>query len=680
MGTTAPQKLQIVYNSVTFGTGNEDIYRILDGTFEYSAQLLTGTLSFNVVLFATSYAELITRTGALKDALRDRRKRCQININGSAWYDFNPSANINKNLHARCTQVKSALFTGRSQEYRIEIDIDLPPPSATNGRIEKSVQLHYKPNRERILTMTNMYRSTSGATAYANFQADESYWTSVQTFFASGVTWKLMSEDINSDDAINNIEFEVTRVYEELIEKVKIMYGDLTMGPSGTYRIIDGWSFNRVRATKGAVTFKVRVYAADEGAMATVCTALEEGMVEKRKVLKLYYGATLQRNFTANNIYVDALGQSTGEEGEWFGATTRDYRVSVEVDLPPKNADGITEKLVRLSYGPQRRIRIEIAAQYNSVEGTGAKALMTASWNTYCSGILTTLGESGEYNIIDEGYELIPAIDNQVEVRRTYEQILLSETSSVFNDGDIIGMTVNVEIGKNFPGDRFPSSSSGASGDVTGQSQVPGSGGSSSIGVPKRLIDIRTTANMSILKTADIMTTYTNKLRDYLVSYTKTISGVSLIALVREAPAPGPTESSLSITLEFKGAINGTGQIIRSEMETSIQLNDGKIIVGAWDGTKFGKYEVDTKAIRERTIVETIETVNGGQEPPIHEPSARGTGARWVRKGIGVRHSYLTLGNPDNGAENFDITTLVTSTTQEYIEDPKATVTTLAGK
>jgi len=674
MGTTAAQKLKIIYNSITFGTGNEDTYRIKDGTFEYTASEFIGTVSFNVVVFATSYSDLVTKTTALENTLRERRKGLAITIDSNAWYTFAAGGTINKDQKASFTQLNNELHTGRSQEYQINIEVDLPPVGRTNGRTEGTVNLHYKPNRERILTITAQYNATSGTSAYSHFGADTAYWVAVQDFFNSGDTWKLISEDVNSPDPVNDTHFEVTRVYEDLIEKIKIEYDTFTMGPTGAYRIIDGWSFNRVRVLEGTVSFRVRVYGADAAALTITCSALEEAMAERRKALKITYDGSLQRDFTTSTTFVDQVGQSTSEQGEWFGSLTRDYSVTVVVDLPPLNSDGITEKAVSLSYSPSRRVRIEIAAQYNATSASSAKTLMDANFDTYCASVFTSFGETlSSFNIIDESHSSVPVIDNQIEIRRVYEEVLFSETSSALNDTDIIGMTISLEIGKNYPGDFQESAPTAGS----GTSVVPGA---SVAGAVKRLIDIRLTASMAILESVDIMTKYNSSLRDYLIDYAKTASGVAIIALVREAPTPSEAESTLAISMEFKGAIDGAGQVISSKLETEISLDDGKLLVGAWDATKFGKYEVDVKAIRERTITTETETVAGDREPPIHEPKARTTGARWVRKGISDRHSYITLGNPDNGNENFDIATLIETTKQEWITDPVATVITLAGR
>lgn len=670
MGTTAPQPLKIIYGSLTIGNSNEEIYRVKDGTFEFEAHRLQGTFRFNVLVWGTSESVLVTRCVAFESQFRDRRNSLTISTNSTTHHTYSTSNKTGKNSAATCTQLGGdratmGMFSGVTREYFVSIDIDLPPPSGTNGRTEISSKLVYKANRERIMTIVAQYNSTSGGTALENYQADSAYYTSVLTTWSDGaVEWKLTHEEWDSPDSNLSVQMTVTRVYEELIRKIRIDYGSLTLGTADPYRILDGWQFKRVRAAYGMVSFNVRVYAATSSELKTNCSAIEEGFAERRKVLKLYYDGVVHNEFLAANIYLDSTADSTSQEGEWFGLTTRDYRVSVSIDLPPKNTDGITEEDVQVNFTASRQMQVTITARYNAISGTGASSLYASNFDTYCSGVLTAVGSGLSFNLVSEKYNTLPVINTQISISRTYEEILFDENDGLRDDLAIRGLEVTVKIGTDNPGDYVITGSSGST--------------SSSGGTQKRLLTVTVTASCPVEKATDIYDIYSDKLRNYLIAYAKEKSGAVLIAVTSERPGYNPTKNTLEFTIEMQAATIGSGQIIQSTKKISQQNNEGKKIVRAWDGTKYGAFEIDTKAKRIRTVTETRRVIEGNEEVPMPDPLGVGSGPRWVKLDINFENDVKTIGTLFVGGESFKIIDVTDINVYEWVTDP-VTATTSPG-
>lgn len=659
MGTTCPQPLKIVYNSVTIGNTNEDIYRVKDGTFEFKAERLQGNFSFNVIVFGTSISNLHIRCSALEVAFRDRRKSLTISLDGNTQHSFSSLSATGKNSSSTCTQLggdkaEKGLWSGYTREYTVSIDIDLPPPTGPNGRTEIRSHLRYRANRERIMTIVAQYNSTSGNSALENYQDDDQYYEDTLEYWSDNQTeWKLIKEEWESPDSAYDVQMTVTREYEELIRKIKIEYGTLSLGTDDPYRVIDGWAFNRVRTDKGTITFSVRVYAIDASALKTACNALEEGFAERRKTIKLYYDGVLQNDFTVSNIYVDSLAHSTSKEGEFFGATSRDYSVHVEVDLPPKNADGITEEDVRVTFTASRRMQVVISAKYNAILGTSAKALYTANFDTYCSGVLSVVGAGLSFNLIDEKYETLPVIDNKIHITRTYEEILFSETESTLNDAAIRGLKIDVTIGKNSPGDYISTSAN-----------IPQSEINTNIS-PKRLTIVRINASCPVEKATDIYDTYDTKLKEYLINYGKQKAGATYVAVVDSQPVFDPSDNTIRISLELHCAVDGFGQVIMTSQTINQSNDDGRLIVPVWDGTKYGAFVIETKGKKIRTVTEKIVKV-GISINLDRSPLTNKTG--WIRKSIQDNFKSYTIG--DRNLESFNVVEHETISIWEWVESP----------
>lgn len=702
MGTTATQPLKIVYGSLTIGKTNEDIYRIKDGTFEFKAERLIGNISFGVLVWGTTEATLISRCVAFESEFRDRRRSITVSTNSTTHHSYSTANKTGKNSSASCTQLNGSdclpgMFSGLTREYHVSISVDLPPPSGTNGRTETNTHLRYKSNRERIMTIAAQYNSTSAKTALANYQADGTYYTDVLTYWSDGSTeWKLLNENWDSPDALYDVQMTVTREYEEIIRKIRIDYGSLTLGTADPYRILNGWEYHRVRANRGKISFSVRVYAADASSMKTVTDALEEGFAERRKPLKLYYNGVEQKSFLAtSNIHMDSIGESTSQEGEWFGLITRDYRVSVEVDMPPKNADGITEEDVKVDFSASERLTVTITARYNSISGSSASSLYVSNFDTYCAGVLSAVGSGLSFNKISENYNTLPVVNVQISITRVYQEILFSENDGVLDDPAIRGLKVSLKIGKNFPGDFLPS---GGGGGGSG-AQSPGGGsvstgatgsGSSSGGQsvqsahpsslsPRRLLDLVITASCPVQKATDIYTTYETKLRSYLIEYARIKSGSAIVAVIQESPSFDPSDNTINFTIEMKGAIQGSGQVVSSTQQVNQTNDEGKLIIDVWDGTPYGAFEFASKAKKIRTITETSVTIGNNPTPAFRDIQANTSGARWVKLSAADNYSTQVIGNILNGNENFNLVEHTVISVWRWVTSPSVSVSVTTG-
>ena len=180
--------------------GASDIY-LLHGPSVVDKSFATFRLVFDVIVKATSYANLKTRSETLEAAFRARMTHGQtliVNTSGDTWtYThgtdlFNAHATIAKSGNPETDR-------GHSRAYTIAIDGELPADDESGLR-DVAVQVDYEAGRQRIVTMQGVYTALSGTAAAAQYQADfDAEATVFLNLVDSGATWEQVDEGYSLD-------------------------------------------------------------------------------------------------------------------------------------------------------------------------------------------------------------------------------------------------------------------------------------------------------------------------------------------------------------------------------------------------------------------------------------------------------------------------------------------------
>ncbi len=670
----SPQDLSVSYGGFTIADADSASYILneLDYSIDYSR--LEAVIRFKVIVKGTTFALVHSRSVTLEDAFRERRNTLTISAGGDTYRTFSSS---NKEIISNITLIDDDVFTSKTRRYAVTIVAGISPSEA-DGRTEIRVTLSVPSNFIRVLTIVTQYDSDGTDSATDNYDADiETYVTSVQTACDAAAVWRLINEDLTYDDKILDNRLTSTRVYRERIKKAEVDYGGFVVGGSSTtYDIINGWNI-RVGRLEANVTFTVRVSSATIAALHTACTDLEDAFRTKRQTLDLKYDSSTYRSFIASVINVDSIGEATMLDNDFFGTPgatagpperlgTRDYSISITVDVPPEAEPlGRTEEIVRVSEDSSGILTVDISAQYNSIAATGAKALLDADFATYAETVRTFFGVTTWEVIRTPRKDVIPIIDNKINITATYRELNFDQaTGGVRDDPDLTDFQISISIDRNFPGD-YVRDQVDFGGSIVFDENNPGGL------TPERLVDISVTFSTAVVKTVtDLVAKFNDDIRPYLIEIIKDRADTPNLSIHRIDPNYDQVNNRISGVINAEGA-EAEGQLISASIRGTVANNFGKLIVGAHDGTAFGKFEIQAKATRRRTITETTvflddaTVVNKVRNPP------NVVGSGWITISVTETVEPRTLGNirvDDEETMNIIETTNVEE--QEWITSP----------
>lgn len=445
-----------------------------------------------------------------------------------------------------------------------------------------------------------------------------------------------------------------------------VIYGSVTIG-TGTeddYQLLNGWTVTGSRLS-GFVSFDVVVFGTDEDDLDTKCETLKEEFRKRRTRLQLKIGSSTHKDFNnTGNIHQDSQAQFQEIDDEWWTRLSRHYRLIVAVDYPPPESNGRTEQSVVLSHDDSQIKSLTISAQYNATSSGTAKNRYEADFDGYCTSVLNVFGTGLTFE--KRGPDQITGdflLNNELQITRVYREIIVGQAStSLTDDSDFVGFQYNVILGKQRPGD-FIGSGLPAFGDT---------------GEVKRLINIQVTCSTNVDKTSstDLTGLYTDKIRPFLLEKAKTISGCQTIALIEEDPQFNETNNLISVSMRISGAIEGINQVIAFSVQTIIQDDYGRLIIGAWDGNPYSYYVIQGKAKKNRVVTETKQEVGGGRD--LYGVVGRGSmpdkgkDSGWITLFKDTSESPTVIGFAENGdAESMPITQTTVRTAQQYIEKPQ---------
>ena len=442
-------------------------------------------------------------------------------------------------------------------------------------------------------------------------------------------------------------------------EDLKITYGGFAAGTGteDTYTIIDNAYSIRYSRLTATVSFQVLVKGSSDTVTTSNVNALINAYRERRKQLTIVIkGSTVADFDPSGNINKDALPTIDELFDDHYTLTSRGFAVEVPLDMPPREANGRTEETVSLSEDSSRIQTVTVTVSYNSTTSGTALALMNADFDTYADSIRSFFSITTWELVEKPDVSTIPIINNQITVRAVYRELVFNQSSSGRDDADLVGFQLNIQVGKNFPGDFVPT-------------QLPLGENSRK---PKRLLDIGITVSTNVVKTVtDLVGKWENSIRLYAIQEAANRAGVQSYAVSSSTPSYDEVNRTINATLSMQGAVEGNGQVISSTLTNNINNDHGKLIIGAHDRTDFGKFEIQVKARRLRTIVENIVTIKGSTFLPAREPEKVGRGPRWVTINFDETVDPKTIGDSSRAGEFLETVEITRRKTQEWITDPR---------
>ena len=208
--------LSFQYGSLVIGAGQADDNYHLTGKHRFAQDYQTASLTFEVVVSASTPAAFLTSEAALKAAYRLPDQALTVELGGTARHAFDPADNSGFNVRANTRIVPGPESTDRSARYECSVTVELPANlTGRAGRRSSSVNVSASPSGIRSATIQGVYTALANNAARAQFaQEVDTYANGVLS--GLGGTWELVgTPSAEGDDQDKVIRF--SRVYQELL-------------------------------------------------------------------------------------------------------------------------------------------------------------------------------------------------------------------------------------------------------------------------------------------------------------------------------------------------------------------------------------------------------------------------------------------------------------------------------
>jgi len=349
--------------------------------------------------------------------------------------------------------------------------------------------------------------------------------------------------------------------------------------------ILDGPITVREGPDIATVEFLFTIHEATEAAFDSTTSTLELSFRTPRLRLRIVQGSATLWDFnpaTGVNTGFNARPEISIEGDEIVDSgRSRQYRVSIEIDLPADRYDqsGRRDSTVTLSFSPSRVTRMTVEGEYRSLTGEDSAR---AQYNANISAYVTTLqaGFGGTWEKSEEPVVAANDTDTICEFRSQYRRLIHDQSNAGLDDADIVNDQLSITPMIVAPGDT-------------------------PIGSPKRFTEstVRYDAWIDSDLTTDIETKYAGTIRPYLLSQLRTFLVSSQIAVVQERPGYDPIENKISVEMSVLSP-NGSS-LIEFERKVEVFKTSGLEWDGVWTGDVLSHYEYEAHADFICTVIET---------------------------------------------------------------------------
>lgn len=391
--------------------------------------------------------------------------------------------------------------------------------------------------------------------------------------------------------------------------EMSIVYGSVTVGGTSDY-LLDG----KVRVERDLSTFAIEfdvvvAGAASAAAFAASCAALEAAYALPRQDLVWSSGgSTLVTLTTSAGTGFNHRASAIKRGSDTDTGRSRRYTCRVEVDLPLEydvgSRSGRTlDTTYEITTEPNGRTRLRVAGGYTATSAQGsAYAQAAAAMPTYINSLWLALG--GTWQKIES--RIVPDdADKFAAFEHISHTLLLAQSGGSIDHPAVTRSSLRVGRAIEAPGDSQAST--------------------------QRLerISIRYTAVIDAAVSTDPIGLYNSTLRAWLLSYMRTQTGASAIAIIAEAPEVHGDENELIVSMTVLA--HSGGNVIESRDEVKTEELPGKLFTPVWGGGSPYAARVDQgPALRTRRRIASRITVgsSGGG-------SAQGNGLQGQLAGAG---------------------------------------------
>lgn len=385
-------------------------------------------------------------------------------------------------------------------------------------------------------------------------------------------------------------------------QEISITYNSFVIDDTtkANYLILDNsWSI-RYSDINATVSFKVLVKGSDESDFFAKEALFREAFRDIRKALVISLsGSTYYTWSVSSTPHADSVPKVELLNDEHF--TNRTCAFSVSVDVTMKAITSRRSENVLITTDASGIRTLTASATYNATASLGAYQSYQSDFGTFCDGVISFIdareGSATWEQVQDPSLTTNTVVNNQLVISRVFKELIFSQSESTLDDPDLVDMKFSIDFSIPQPGDSTPDQGNGV---IVKQN-------------PLRPTECVVVVTANIPKaTTDLESVYEGKIKPYILNHARSRGGFSAMAVTNPKVNYDRVSNIISATFNITGAIQGSGQVLSSLITVNVKENLGNLLVGAHDGTKFGRYVVPIKGERTMTVTETIQVIGSG--------------------------------------------------------------------
>lgn len=372
---------------------------------------------------------------------------------------------------------------------------------------------------------------------------------------------------------------------------LKITYAGVDFG-AGTNRKLDG-PMRIVSHNYESLVFEFDFLIAQTttSAFASEVAVVEEALRAPNERLTISDGATTIRDFDpAQNTGFNSRGEII-KQGEVSADSTRarKYTASIEVFLPANESgkDGRRNVTITIIPNEADHLEISIEGEYTALGANGAFAQYNAEHDTFIASIISTYGAGGTFERTEKEPQPLDDEDKVLKFKTVMKEIVFDQSSGGTDHASIVDPDLKIKRSKDFTSPNAPGTPYAISAGRTS------SGGSASKFITGQVIyqaNIKKdfSANSGVARQADMISLFEGTIRPWIVSSTKQVLGVSVIAMILSEPETDLYSGRISVTGTFVAFPTGA-RVVDYSLEEELQSETGQTLVPVWSGKPFDK-------------------------------------------------------------------------------------------
>jgi len=207
---------KVTYGSFVIGAGTD---YLIQSPYRLTLEYRTGSFECEVLISATTEAELISHESDLQDAWTKPRQRLLVGIGDATRWDFNPSDGSGFDQLPTCTKLaQDETNTGLCSRWQLQVAFGTPADLAGQaGRADSRVAIRVARTGKRVIELEGAYTTLTGGSALTQYENNiGTYESSVQDAVDSGASWELAEPELKKrNDTDTVVRFR--KVFQELL-------------------------------------------------------------------------------------------------------------------------------------------------------------------------------------------------------------------------------------------------------------------------------------------------------------------------------------------------------------------------------------------------------------------------------------------------------------------------------